>query len=366
MPLDPNIILQGRGLQIDSPIDAASKAMTMGQLIRQGRRQEKEDADAEAIKSAVSKNVIQNPDGSTSLNRKAVLSDLYKLNPSKAMEVESTFKTQDREQEKAKFETLAKQTEIAKQLAWSINDPTSYEAARQKSIELGLPNADKMPSQYPGDGMIKQMQMATLTAFEQMAQHWKQKDYDQKEREIAAKKAKEADENLPIDKKKLIEGLSAKNANKISIANQINAVMENWDSYSDDQKLSQGRQLLKTLNSPEGADAIGAEEAKRLGSKLEFAAGNFTNSNPTQFGRDLGGFAQQARDTAKNIESAVSANKKEIDSIYGRKSESDKFKGLFVEVRAPDGSIRKIPQDQLQAALAAGGQAVDSAVAKGR
>jgi hypothetical protein len=108
---------------------------------------------------------------------------------------------------------------------------------------------------------------------------------------------------------------------KASIKNQIDAVMGNWDKLSDDQKISQGRQLLKTLNSTEGADAIGAEEAKRLGAKLEFAMGNFLNSNPMQFGRDLPGFAEQARNTSKSIGDAMAANQRMIDEAYGRQTQ---------------------------------------------
>lgn len=88
----------------------------------------------------------------------------------------------------------------------------------------------------------------------------------------------------------------------------------------EDQKIAAGRQLLKTLNSTEGADAIGAEEANRLGSKLEYALGNFTNSNPTQWGRDLEGFKTQAMNTSKSIGDAIEANKGHIDSAYGRQS----------------------------------------------
>lgn len=125
---------------------------------------------------------------------------------------------------------------------------------------------------------------------------------------------------LPNDKQLTITELAKKNANKTSIMNQIDAVMAGWDKLSDDQKVTTGRTLLKTLNSTEGADAIGAEEAKRLGAKLEFAMGNIFNSNPTQFGRDLKGFADQARNASSTIKSAIKANQDQIDTAYGRPS----------------------------------------------
>jgi len=140
-------------------------------------------------------------------------------------------------------------------------------------------------------------------------------NYRDRKLNIDAAKARKQGEHLPLEEKKTVENLATKNANKISIKNQIDAVMGRWDSMSDDQKLAAGRQLLKTLNSTEGADAIGAEEANRLGSKLEFAYGNFTNSNTTQFGRDLDGFKQQAMETARNIGTAIDSNKAIVDSI---------------------------------------------------
>lgn len=132
----------------------------------------------------------------------------------------------------------------------------------------------------------------------------------------AAPKAAKPPE-LPLDKKKIVEKLATSNASKIAIKNQIDAVVEKWDNLSDDQKLAAGRQLLKTLNSTEGADAIGVEEANRLGAKLEFAMGNLTNSNSFQDGRDLKGFKQQAAETSKSIGTAIDSNGKIINNLMG-------------------------------------------------
>jgi hypothetical protein len=123
-------------------------------------------------------------------------------------------------------------------------------------------------------------------------------------------------QQLPMEDQEVVKDLSKKNASKIAIANQIESVMSGWDRLPDDQKVMQGRQLIKVLNSTEGADAVGAEEAKRLGGKLEFAMGNLFNSNPIQFGRDLPGFKDQASGTAKAIRGAVSANEGEVDARY--------------------------------------------------
>ncbi len=136
----------------------------------------------------------------------------------------------------------------------------------------------------------------------------------------SAKLARESatGENLPLDQKKVVETLSSKNAGKISIQNQIEAVMSGWDSLTDDQKYAAGGQLIKTLNSTEGADAVGEGEAKRLAGKLQFATGNLFNSNPIQFGRDYPGFKEQALNTAAGIRKAVESNQSVIDKSMGR------------------------------------------------
>lgn len=123
---------------------------------------------------------------------------------------------------------------------------------------------------------------------------------------------------LAPEDQEIIKDLGKSNAKKLTIANQIESTMANWDKLDEDGKLAQGRMLLKVLNSTEGADAIGAEEAKRLGAKLQYAMGNFFNDNPVQFGRDLEGFKADALQQIENIRGAIKANEGEIDKRYGR------------------------------------------------
>lgn len=313
MALDPSIILSGKGVNIMSPAEAAQSAMTLRQFANAAR----DESENEAVRQAYKNNIQMSPDGTPTLNQKGMLSDLAKVSPEKALQYQGTL-------QKNQLDKMTQQMDLAHKLAWSMNDQNSYTYARQKAIELGLPNADKFPEQYDPQ-FVKNIQMRTLAAKDQLDQQNKMldqqnkdRDFGLRERELGAKIG--SGEYLPLDKKKSVEGLASKNANKISIKNQIDAVMTSWDDLSDDQKVSAGRQLLKTLNSTEGADAIGAEEAKRLGAKLEFAMGNFTNSNPTQFGRDLKGFKEQAQHVSKAIGQSVQSNQDIIDQQFGRRS----------------------------------------------
>lgn len=156
---------------------------------------------------------------------------------------------------------------------------------------------------------------------------------DKLEEDKRHNRATESNSSAAIDKKTqnmapqdraMVTTLATKNANKLSIASQIKANMSDWDSLPDDQKLARGRQMLKVLNSSEGADAVGTDEAKRLGSKLEFAFGNFTNGNPTQFGRDLEGFKEQALGTMKALQKSIDDNEGQISKITGSQSKIGK------------------------------------------
>lgn len=336
MALDPRIALQTQGIQLADPMDMAAKSMSMREMAARHQDAERKREEETTMRDIYRKNVKTDESGRTSLDRQGVMSDMYKARPDKALDLEQIFRGQDLE--KMKFDTS-----LSKQAAWSIQDgdAAGYAAAREALIKQGVANADKLPPQYNPE-FVKNWQLATLEGEKQIEQRWKAQDQQNKEREFGLQERKvKADEaktkaettklyaetgrkdrtgeNLPLDAKKTVETLASKNAGKVAIKNQIDAVMTNWESLSDDQKVAAGRQLLKTLNSTEGADAIGAEEAKRLGSKLEFAVGNLTNSNPIQFGRDLPGFAEQARNTSAAIGRAVDRNQAEIDRTMGRR-----------------------------------------------
>lgn len=130
--------------------------------------------------------------------------------------------------------------------------------------------------------------------------------------ELLTKKSQATPKKLPPEEQAVVTGLATQNANRIGIANSIDSAIASWPKMSENEKLQNMRQLIKTLNSEQGKDAVGAEEAKRMAGKLEFALGNFTNDNPTQFGRDLKGFEQDAMNTVKNIRSSIQRNEQEI------------------------------------------------------
>lgn len=277
--IDHSIYFQAKPLDI---FGSVQRGLEMRNTLDQRELQKKEREKQAQIDQAYQAGVVQNPDGTYSYDNNLAMSRLAGVSGAGRNAFEFNQQMINQKREEQKYQDALKQQEFENQYKRDalVNDAANRAYAR---------NFDREKFNFEKSKAL-----------------------------IDQQKKVQSGENLPLDQKKMVETLSSKNANKIAIKNQIDAVMSNWDNLSEDQQVAAGRQLLKTLNSTEGADAIGSEEAARLGSKLEFAMGNFANSNPTQFGRDLKGFAEQARNTSKSIGNAVGMNQGQIDSIMGR------------------------------------------------
>ncbi len=133
-------------------------------------------------------------------------------------------------------------------------------------------------------------------------------------------------EKMTSSDKHLVDTLSTKNANKISIINQIEGTVKQLEDPKVDErtKLAVAKQLLKTLNSPEGADAVGVEEAHRLGSLLEYGMGSpwdwarYIKGEGDAFGRDMNGFISQAKATKDSIKTGVTLNNDMVNKVNAK------------------------------------------------
>lgn len=129
--------------------------------------------------------------------------------------------------------------------------------------------------------------------------------------------------DLPIDVKSEVGTLSTKNAGKISIANQLeNHLAQFQAAKTDDDKVRIGNEMLKILNSTEGSDAVGTDERKNLGDALDYHMANVKSGLGMQtgkfHGRDLPGFETQAQATINAIKGAIKSNRSEVDRVMGR------------------------------------------------
>jgi hypothetical protein len=189
---------------------------------------------------------------------------------------------------KRRLETALKQHEVA-----SLQDKGA------KEVEPGTPGATDYSAIGP-DGNLRMIGLVPPKYESAGLKAPKNKDIDA----------------LPEEDREVTKGLAKSNANKIAIANQIESVLKGSEKLDPTQKLQQYRQLIKVLNSTQGQDAVGAEEAKRLASKLEIGMGGLVSGNLGQFGRDLEGFSEDAAITVDGLRSAAAANDKEIATRY--------------------------------------------------
>lgn len=162
--------------------------------------------------------------------------------------------------------------------------------------------------------------------------------------------AKKEFEALPIENQKQIQSLAEKQANVSFIKNNLASsfVVLKDNKASPEQKLQTARQMIKTLNSTQGQDAVGSEEAKRLAGFLEMGLMNFirgTKQPGEAFGTDVGAFTTQIENKIKELDSVEKMNRAQIDKLYGRNSSSEASQTKIINgvtyQRSPEGKWLK-------------------------
>lgn len=158
---------------------------------------------------------------------------------------------------------------------------------------------------------------------------------------------------LPMENQEQIKKLADRMANQTAIRQSLDSALEILKSpnVSEDQKVVVGKSLLKTINSEQGQDAIGAEEAKRLGSFLEYKIANFTEPGSV-WGRDLDKFTDQTALASSKIKLAREKNQGEIDRLYGRSASNPAQLQLPELSRDGTGKKRELTKKSAQSGLA--------------
>lgn len=126
---------------------------------------------------------------------------------------------------------------------------------------------------------------------------------------IAKKAQKEASKLGIMDKvaAKQAEKIATLSAQRASMANQMETLAKQLPGMSRDQAVKAGQGILKVMNSTMGADAVGMEEARRLGSFLEFQVFNVTE--PGAFiGRSLPEFQKQLQNSVQTLRQTNAAD----------------------------------------------------------
>lgn len=140
---------------------------------------------------------------------------------------------------------------------------------------------------------------------------------------------------LPQENQIQVKELATTMGKQSSINNLLASMLDEFrNAESDDQKVAVGGRMLKVINSPLGADAIGAEEANRLGSFLEKKFFNFRQPGSV-FGRDLDEFETQVAGQVESLNQAISLNQSMIDKLSGREG------GASVASQTPKGGPKE-------------------------
>lgn len=123
---------------------------------------------------------------------------------------------------------------------------------------------------------------------------------------------------LPMENQIQIKNIADKNAS-ISVAHNgiSSGLVQLQGAKNKDDAIRIGNSMLKSLNSLVSSDAIGKDEAERIGNALEFQIANFTGPGPT-WGTDLAGFERQLQATLTQTGETMAANKNQIEQLYGR------------------------------------------------
>lgn len=110
--------------------------------------------------------------------------------------------------------------------------------------------------------------------------------------------------------------LGKKNTNLFAVKNAMDSalVQLNNPNLSEEEKIKAGQGLLKLLNSAEGSDAVGAEEAKRIGSYLEHKMFNVFEPG-SMFGRDLDLFTDQVQNNSSFLADRIKRNEEGMRGI---------------------------------------------------
>lgn len=171
---------------------------------------------------------------------------------------------------------------------------------------------------------------APLKAQERMLQMQKVKE-DLAMSPIARRKAEQEIKKLEREStpgmskldQKLVETqateLAKKTTNLYSVKTAMDKALNQLSdpNRTDEEKIKTGQGLLKLLNSAEGSDAVGAEEAKRIGDYLEFAMGNFTGPGGMRVGRDIPGFISQVSNYSELLGERIKGNEQGLQAIKG-------------------------------------------------
>lgn len=178
MDLNPNIILSGKPADPPNPLAMATQALNLKDLAAKSQINQYQMQQAMAQRQAAANSITTDESGNPQFDQKNYLNQMAKINPAGLQQAQQ-------EQGQMSLEQLKNHNDMAQQLMQSVPTgadvaPDQKQSAWSKAINIakanGLPQADKMPDQYPGDSFVNNLQMHLLNAKDQIELQQKGQD----------------------------------------------------------------------------------------------------------------------------------------------------------------------------------------------
>lgn len=173
MAIDIGMYSNMRGADIMGGID---KGMRMRDMMDQRKLSQQKLADEQKIKAAYNAGVTVGPDGQPVFDKNATLSALANSGMGQeALAARQQFQQQDLVSQKAQAENKMQELGLIGQIAGSVTDQSSYNQGLQQLQSIGI-DVSQLPRQYDPN-LVKQYQIRALSASDQIAQQWKEREF---------------------------------------------------------------------------------------------------------------------------------------------------------------------------------------------
>jgi hypothetical protein len=387
MPIETSMYQQPSGASLASGL---SEGMRLGQMSRQASEQR-------AMRDAFAKNVAQGPDGQLAINRPGLLADMGKVSPEHAMQLQNQFIANDKAQLEFKREQTAQHMEnLGKviQLTKGVKDQAGWDAALTQGQKMGLDVSDE-PKQFDPGYLAAHQQQAL--SFEQSLAEQHKTISEQIERQKAGIEATKArDEHFKtygnpgggapgqpgpaaqpgamsdVDPATLVR-MKVPPARQEKALAEIKAAQDTRTNAPLIMKAFEN--AAKNLHGVDFIPGMDNADQKQLHALMgptyadiehtvrQAAMDNMAKNTTPQFGDTADTIEKKRKALTGYLTSKQSAptNAAFGINLKGHKSTfvpSYLGKGT-VQVKDPQGNIRAVPEDQVEAALAAKGTLVD-------
>lgn len=379
MPLDANIILQGQtqAPQAQDPLSSLAKIMTIKNLGAESQmnslklqQAQREMGDDQSVRDAYKNNMQTNPDGSSSLNRQGVLSDLNKQNPILAMKANAQFQQSD-------VDSMHKKMELLRDVTWSMT-PENYQDKLKQLTQIEPSTATKFPPQYD-PGFVQRAQHGTMSAAEQLALQKEQAELDVRKQEVGIKA-----QDLALQRQKLYGGSGAGPAGP---SGQPGAPV--------DPATLVPRMVPEARQKDVFEEIKNAADIKRLSPQIMAAFDRGSSRNPLEAQQGQKEFEGLINTTVKEQEGTArqaafdsihekmtpsgllqapgenASKRRTVQEYLGSKASAPTAKGFGIDLSKypstnvqfgtvkmvdPKGKVREVPEDMVDSALKAGGR----------